>query len=106
MSCSLASDIHVYDGETLEPNAQLCWVPYRQDVKKESHVPCRNRHEPCSSEQKGAHDTAYSQAVTHPSTNPARPGLTSAAFSSYACVRINTTASIMSMAKIYHSKAI
>ena len=25
-----------------------------------------------------SHDTGYSQAVTHPSTNPARPGLTSA----------------------------
>ena len=28
--------------------------------------------------EKGTHDTGYSQADTHPSTNPARPGLTSA----------------------------
>ena len=27
--------------------------------------------------EKEAYDTGYSQAVTHPSTNPARPGLTS-----------------------------
>ena len=27
--------------------------------------------------EKRAYDTGYSQAVTHPSTNPARPGLTS-----------------------------
>ena len=39
--------------------------------------------EPCSGEQKEAYDTGYSQAVTHPSTNPARPGLTSVAFTSY-----------------------
>ena len=83
MSCFLASDIHVYDGETLEPNAQLCWVPYRQEVKKESHVPCRNAQRACSGEQKGAYDTGYSQTVTHPSTNPARPGLTSVTFTSW-----------------------
>ena len=88
----------IYDGETLENNAQLCWVPYRQVAKKESHVPCRNRHEPCSGEQKGACDAGYSQAVTHPSTNPARPGLTSVAFSSH--MRAHQYDLTMRMAKI------
>ena len=49
MSCFFfAWDIHVDDGGPLEPNAQLCCDTYRKDFNEESHVLCRNRHEPYS----------------------------------------------------------
>ena len=48
-----------------------------EDVKKASHIPCCNRHEPYTQAKKGTQDTGYSDTVTHPSTIPARPGLTS-----------------------------
>ncbi len=45
----------------------------RSGVRRERDLPLRLK----KRTQKGAYDTGYSQAVTHPSTNPAQPGLTS-----------------------------
>ena len=63
---------HVY-GETLNP-MQALLGPLR------SQIPSEYVEKPCatspSQAKKGTHDTGYSEAVTHPSTNPALPGLT------------------------------